>query len=57
MNLDESFMIVGETGCGKTSLVLDKLKTSCSGDLSDLFYITINTNRLNNKKYNKDFEE
>jgi ABC-type molybdenum transport system ATPase subunit/photorepair protein PhrA len=45
MNLDESFLIVGEGGCGKTSLVLDKLKTSCSGDLSDLFYITINTNR------------
>ncbi len=45
MNLDESFMIAGETGCGKTSLISDKLKTSCSGDLTDVFYMTINTNR------------
>ena len=51
MNLDESFMIAGETGCGKTSLISDKLKTSCSGDLTDLFYMTINTNRLTNSTY------
>lgn len=51
MNLDESLMIAGETGCGKTSLVTDKLKTSCSGDLTELFYITINTNRLTNRSY------
>ena len=46
MNLDESFMIAGETACGKTSLINDKLKTSCSGDLTDVFYMTINTNRF-----------
>ena len=51
MNLDESFMIAGETGCGKTSLISDKLKTSCSGDLTDLFYMTINTNRLTKSTY------
>jgi Cdc6-like AAA superfamily ATPase len=48
MNLDESFLIAGETGCGKTALISDKLKTSCSGDLTDLLYITINANRLTN---------
>jgi hypothetical protein len=46
INIDESFLICGETGCGKTSLILDKLKTSCSGDLTDVFYITINCNKL-----------
>lgn len=46
MNLDESFMMVGESGCGKTSLISDKLRASCSGDLTELFYITINANRL-----------
>lgn len=51
MNLDESFMIVGESGTGKTSLISDKLKTSCSGDLTELFYITINSNRLTNSAY------
>ena len=51
MNQDESVMIAGETGCGKTSLITDKLKTSCSGDLTELFYITINTNRLTNSTY------
>ncbi|CAF0814108.1 unnamed protein product [Brachionus calyciflorus] len=51
MNLDESLMIVGEAGTGKTSLISDKLKTSCSGDLTELFYITINSNRLTNSSY------
>ncbi len=51
MNLDESIMIAGESGCGKTSLISDKLKASCSGDLTELFYITINTNRLTNSTY------
>jgi hypothetical protein len=51
LNLDESFLIAGETGCGKTSVVTDKLKASCSGDLTELFYITINTNRLTNSSY------
>lgn len=51
MNLDESFLIVGETGTGKTSLISDKLKTSCSGDLTEIFYITINANRLTNSTY------
>ena len=51
MNLDESFLIAGETGCGKTSVVTDKLKSSCSGDLNEVFYITINTNRLTSSSY------
>ncbi len=42
MNLDELFLIAGETGCGKTAPKSDKLKTSCSGDLTELFSITIN---------------
>jgi Cdc6-like AAA superfamily ATPase len=77
MNLDESLMIVGESGVGKTALIGfifavfvvvvvvfnlqlkshdnvflqlgDKLKASCSGDLTDVFYITINTSRFNQK--------
>ena len=45
MNTDESVMIVGETGNGKTSLIQDKLRASCSGDITEVFYITVNTNR------------
>ena len=50
IGLEESIMIVGESGCGKTSLISDKLKT-CTGDLSELFSITINTNRLTTSDY------
>ena len=50
MNSDESIMIVGETGNGKTSLIQDKLRASCSGDITEVFYITINANRLNRLK-------
>jgi type IV secretory pathway ATPase VirB11/archaellum biosynthesis ATPase len=45
MNTDESVMIVGETGNGKTSLIQDKLRAYCSGDITEVFYITVNTNR------------
>ena len=45
MNSDESIMIVGDSGNGKTSLIQDKLRASCSGDITEVFYITINANR------------
>ncbi|CAF0810777.1 unnamed protein product, partial [Didymodactylos carnosus] len=37
-------MVVGETGVGRTSLVSDRLKATCGGDISDVFYITVNCN-------------
>ncbi len=51
MNAEKSLMIVGSTGCGKTSLIMEKLHASCSGDITDVFYITINTNRMTDSAY------
>lgn len=45
MSADESILIVGQSGCGKTSLIEDKLRASCSGDINELFYITVKMNR------------
>jgi GTPase SAR1 family protein len=51
MNAEKSLMVVGATGCGKTSLIMEKLHASCSGDITDVFYITINANRMTDSVY------
>lgn len=42
---DRAVLLVGEQGIGKSSLINDRLKTTCGGDISDVFYISINCNR------------
>ena len=43
-------LLIGDRGIGKTSLINDRLKTTCGGDIGDVFYITINCNRFNSNK-------
>ena len=38
-------MLVGEDGCGKTSLVSDRIRTVCSGEVAEVLALVINTNR------------
>jgi hypothetical protein len=39
-------MIVGERGCGKSSIVIDRIKTVCSGEVAEVLALSINTNRF-----------
>jgi len=41
---DHPVLLIGERGVGKSSLISDRLKATCGGDISDVFYITINCN-------------
>ncbi|CAF3502703.1 unnamed protein product [Rotaria socialis] len=41
---DHPVLLIGERGVGKTSLISDRLKATCGGDISDVFYVTINCN-------------
>ena len=41
---DRPVLLIGERGIGKSSLISDRLKSTCGGDISDVFYITINCN-------------
>lgn len=43
---DRPVVLIGERGIGKSSLINDRLKTTCGGDISDVFYISINCNRF-----------
>lgn len=39
-------LLIGERGTGKSSLINDRLKTTCGGDIRDVFHISINSNRF-----------
>lgn len=41
---DRPVLLIGERGVGKSALINDRLKATCGGDISDVFYITINCN-------------
>ncbi len=41
---DHPVLLIGDRGVGKSSLISDRLKATCGGDISDVFYITINCN-------------
>ncbi|CAF4014418.1 unnamed protein product, partial [Rotaria sordida] len=41
---DHPVLLIGEQGVGKSALINDRLKATCGGDISDVFYITINCN-------------
>ncbi|CAH1797693.1 unnamed protein product [Owenia fusiformis] len=43
-------MLVGPNGCGKTSIVTDRIRTVCSGEVAEVLALTITTNRFTNAK-------
>ena len=38
-------LFAGEAGCGKTSIVNDRIRTVCSGEVAEVLALTISTNR------------
>ena len=45
---DHPVLLIGQRGIGKSSLISDRLKATCGGDISDVFSITINCNSQTN---------
>lgn len=39
-------LLVGDRGIGKTSLINDRLKTSCAGDIGDVYSLSVYCNRF-----------
>ncbi len=39
-------MLVGESGCGKTSIVNERIRSVCSGEVAEVLGLTVNANRL-----------
>jgi putative ribosome biogenesis GTPase RsgA len=38
-------ILVGENGCGKTSIINDRIRTVCSGEVAEVLSLSIPANR------------
>lgn len=41
----KSVMLVGEDGCGKTSIISERIRTVCSGEVAEVLSLNITANR------------
>ena len=38
-------LLTGESGCGKTAIVNDRIRTVCSGEVAEVLSLSVTTNR------------
>ncbi|XP_071095883.1 uncharacterized protein [Haliotis cracherodii] len=43
-------MLVGENGCGKTSIINERIRTVCSGEVAEVLSLTVYANRFMNAR-------
>ncbi|XP_055866060.1 uncharacterized protein LOC106055129 isoform X2 [Biomphalaria glabrata] len=43
-------MLVGESGCGKTAIINERIRTICSGEVAEVLSLTVYANRFTNAR-------